>query len=87
MRKWHPINWQALERLKDNWDSYGAKPLDKAVIEKAREIWMRVSLYGESWSAVPGSDGSIQLERHADGWDIEVHISKSTAKTETTACN
>lgn len=77
MAKWHPINWQALGRLKDNWDSYGAKPLDKAVIERAREVWGRAMCYGERWQAVPGSDGSIQLELHEDGWDIEIHISKS----------
>jgi hypothetical protein len=76
--RWHPINWQALSRLKDNWDSYGAKPLDNAVIEKARDVWRRVMRYGERWDAVPGSDGSIQLEFHADGWDIEIHIEAAT---------
>ena len=78
--KWHPINWQALGRLKENWDSYGAKPLDKEVIAKARDTWRRVMQYGERWQAVPSSDGSIQLERHEDGWDIEVTISKATTK-------
>lgn len=76
--KWHPINWQALGRLKDNWDSYGAKPLDKTVLKKAREVWNRVMQYGEQWQAIPGSDGSVQLEFHADGWDIEIHISRAS---------
>jgi hypothetical protein len=75
--KWHPINWQALGRLKDNWDSYGAKPMDKDVIAKAREMWNRAMQYGERWHAVPGSDGSIQLERHEDGCDIEITIRKA----------
>lgn len=78
--KWHPINWQALGRLKDNWDSYGATPLNKEVIEKARDVWNRVMVYGERWQAVPASDGSIQLERHEDGWDIEIHISRASQR-------
>jgi hypothetical protein len=76
--KWHPINWQALGRLKENWDSYGAKPLDKAVIAKAREVWIRVMVYGERWHAVPMSDGGVQLELHEGGWDIEIQINKAT---------
>lgn len=80
--KWYPINWQALSRLKENWDSYGASPLDKAVIAKAREVWIRVMAYGERWSAVPMSDGGVQLERHEDGWDIEIQIRKTTATGE-----
>jgi len=77
MDRFHSINWQGLARLKDNWDSYGAKPLDKAVIAKAREMWLRIHAYGEWWRAVPGSDGSIQLELHEGGWDIEMTITRA----------
>ncbi len=62
---------KALRDLKANWDSYGAASLDERVIQKAYELWRQ--LVGH-WDVVPGSDGSIQLEQHRDGFDIEVLI-------------
>jgi hypothetical protein len=65
-----------MRHLLANWDSYGAKMIDGAVIAKAQEL-LPTLLPGDWW-AVPGSDGSVQLELHANGFDIEIHVSNAT---------
>jgi hypothetical protein len=61
----------ALENLPPNWDSYGAVRIHPAAIRKAFD--MKKGLTG-SWSVVPCSDGGVQLEQHAGGFDIEITI-------------
>jgi hypothetical protein len=61
--------------LEANWDSYGAKPIDREVVGEAIALYLKLP-YAD-WTPVPGSDGSVQLERHADGYDIEVYIAKA----------
>lgn len=65
---------QMLRDLKQDWDSYGAAPIDERVIQKAYEIWRQVS---GSWSVVPMSNGGVQLEQHRDGFDIEIIIERA----------
>lgn len=67
-----------MRHLLPNWDSYGAKMIDRAAIAKAQEILPQLS---GDWRAVPCSDGSVQLELHAGGFDIEVHISNAAPTT------
>ena len=62
-----------ISNLPAGWDSYSAKPIDRAAIYEARSL-LDV-LPGGDWTAVPMADGSVQLERHRDGFDIEIHVS------------
>lgn len=71
--------FRELAALESNWDSYGAVVINPECIRKARELYYRQ--HGD-WSIVPCSDGSVQLEQHVDGFDIEILISRS-AKEET----
>ena len=64
-----------MRHLFPNWDSYGAKMIDRAAIAKAQELLP--TLPPGEWWAVPCSDGSVQLELHAGGFDIEIHISNA----------
>ncbi len=59
-----------------NWDSYGSRPIDPACAIRARNIWRRLS---GQWHVVPCSDGSVQLEQHVGGFDIEITVSKSNS--------
>lgn len=63
-----------MKNLEANWDSYGAKRIDKRAIERAKEIAGTLS---GNWQAVPVSDGSVQLESHEDGFDIEIRVAAS----------
>lgn len=57
--------------LEPNWDSYGAARIEPRAIERA--IILLDSLAGD-WTPVPMSDGGVQLERHDEGFDIEITI-------------
>ena len=55
-------NWQAaLRLLRKGWGSDGGQPITDAAIEGVERLHV-----------VPCSDGGIQIESHADGWDIEI---------------
>ena len=59
--------------LKDNWDGHGSKAPSDAAIEAAYELYLR--LPGDGWHVVPiGGEGGVQIERHADGLDIEISV-------------
>ena len=66
-----PSSFTSLLALPDNWDSYGARRIDERWARKAFEIWRQLA---GTWTPVPHSDGSVGLERHADGFDIEIDI-------------
>lgn len=61
--------------MSPGWDSYGAKEIDVDCIHKALELYER--LPPGPWIPVPCSDGGVQIEQHADGFDIEIMISKA----------
>jgi hypothetical protein len=63
-----------MRHLPANWDSYGAKMIDRGAINKAQALASK--LVGP-WDACPVHDGSVQLEQHADGYDIEIVISNA----------
>lgn len=48
---------------KEDWDSYGGVPTTEAAIATARKL-VGVSM----------SNGGVQIELHAGGWDIEIEI-------------
>ena len=57
--------WQFdLRSLKPNWDSYGAPMISERAIDALG-----------SFNVTPCSDGGIQLEVHADHYDIEIVVS------------
>lgn len=60
--------------LKRGWDSYDGSAISPKAIEAAKDL---VRKLGSGWTPVPGSDGSVQLERHADGLDIEIYINEA----------
>ena len=65
-----------LRKLQPNWDSYGGKKIDPAAIDGAARILARM-WYPASWHVIPCSDGSVQIESHSDGLDIEIHIARA----------
>jgi hypothetical protein len=70
-----------LRDLKANWDSYGALPIDERCIQKAYQLWKELD---GGWQAVPCSDGSVQLEQHSGGFDIEIQIRAAQQHSEDT---
>jgi hypothetical protein len=56
-----------LAALKPGWDSYGAHAISPSAIEHARKLL-------RGFAVVPCCDGSLQLELHALGLDLEIYI-------------
>lgn len=64
-----------LGELEDDWDSYGARPVDPHCAAAAADLLL--SFLGPSApkpSIVPTSRGGIQLEWHRAGADLEIEI-------------
>lgn len=68
-----------LAKLLPDWDSYGAKAPDPTSIATARKL---VRLLAGEWAIVPTSDGGVQLERHAEGFEAEITIPPGDGDTE-----
>ena len=64
-------------QLKEGWDSYSGKPISHRAIDWAKVLLGRL---GPGWTPVPCSDGSVQLEFHEQGVDIEIVVSQSQEK-------
>lgn len=65
--------------LEDGWDSYGGKaPTKEAVLAALEYVLTRngvgigPTILPEQWFAVPGGDGSVQLEYHAGDFHAEI---------------
>lgn len=54
---------ESFEQLKPGWDGHGSVPPSAAAIDTARYM-----------TVVPGGDGSLQIEMHAGGIDLEIEI-------------
>lgn len=71
---------QALDRtdsfrdLGHDWNSYNGKMISLKAIDAAKDLLCKL---GDGWTPVPCSDGSVQLERHAGGLDIEIVVSEA----------
>ena len=59
--------------LSVGWDGYRGVPAKAHTAGLADRIAKTMSHYGDP-AAVPGADGSIQLEWHQNGYDIEIDI-------------
>ena len=62
-----------ISELKENWDSYGAGPIDPRAVEIAEFL---LPLYAD-FSIVPTNEGGIQFERHTKTESIEIEITVS----------
>ena len=69
-----PAAFQSLLDLQPNWDSYGAKRINRECVQKAYEIWKQLA---GTWLPVPHSDGTVGLEQHQGGFDIEIDVDLS----------
>jgi len=59
--------------LPSDWDSYGARPIDRRKVEAARQLLVTLLVNDAPMPAiVPTSDGGIQLEWHRCGANLEV---------------
>lgn len=64
-----------LVKLPEGWDGYDGKSVDFRIAHFAVQLLQHVYVEGvPSPSLVPGSDGSLQIEWHSNGLDIELDI-------------
>lgn len=64
-----------LIRLPNGWDGYQGRPLSFELASFVASMLEKLYLPGiRVPSLVPGSDGSVQIEWHYDGWDIELDV-------------
>jgi hypothetical protein len=64
-----------LQRLPTNWDSYGAIQISRHSVAAAFDVLRQiVSVQTPAPSIVPNCDGSVQLEWHINGCDLEVRV-------------
>lgn len=64
--------------LTKGWDSYGGEPLDPETVDKAVDVALALAHQFPTYppQLVPCSDGSVQIEWHAGGWDAELWLMK-----------
>lgn len=58
-----PEKIAALAALEEGWDSYGAAPVTQAALDVVRCI-----------AVVPTVNGGVQVEWHANGWEVEIEV-------------
>ena len=59
--------------LKENWDSYGGKPIDSKAIAHAKTLIVWLAELGQpEFTVVPMSSGAIQFEWASLGLEVEV---------------
>lgn len=63
-----------MRHLPPGWDSYGAPMINRGAIAEAQSLF---GLLLGNWCVVPCPDGSVQIERHQGGYDVEIRISAS----------
>lgn len=70
--------FEELLSLRENWDSYGAPPIRRALVEQAIDF---IEAMGNSVpvpSIVPTVKGGVQLEWHQGQIDLEVEIEEAS---------
>ena len=76
--RWLGPTSEALNRLSSlgaNWDSYGALPIDPAHLVSAIELLSLIMRESTPVpSVVPTTQGSVQLEWHTRGVDLEIEV-------------
>lgn len=64
-----------LTRLSENWDSYGAKPVQRwSMLEAVRVLIDLMESDTPIPSIVPTPEGHVQLEWHTNGIDLEIEF-------------
>jgi hypothetical protein len=65
----------ALGALQNNWDSYGARPIESSIARAAIEFLVdALPPHAPLPTVVPTSWGGIQLEWHCRGVDLEIAV-------------
>lgn len=64
--------------LTKDWDSYGGEPIDPETVDKAVDVALALAhqFPAHPPSLVPCSDGSVQVEWHTGGWDVELWLQR-----------
>lgn len=70
--------WEMRE-LPRGWDSYDACQIDDSAIRKALDL---LNYLPGHWDAVPVSDGSVLLEQHRGGFDVEIRVAVQQLQSE-----
>lgn len=66
---------EELVRLPNGWDGYRGRPISLPCATFAAEILVRLCREDLTPPAlVPGSDGSVQIEWHENGYDVELDV-------------
>lgn len=69
------VDISKLGELEENWDSYGARRIDRRCIEAAVSVLRAIlDVATPRPSVVPTSSGGIQFEWHRGGIDLEIEI-------------
>ena len=69
-----------LETLRENWDSYGARPIDPNIAQATIKLLCEFLTPSDPIpSIVPTAHGSILLEWHEGGCDLEVEMRSPTS--------
>jgi hypothetical protein len=59
----------------EGWDSYGAVPISKSIVNSAYNLLLQTAVLGiPKPSVVPTSKGAVQIEWHTRGIDLEVCV-------------
>lgn len=70
---------EELGRLQPGWDSYGARPISAMARKATYELLQQLASPRTPQPAlVPTSDGSIQIEWHTKGIDLEIRVLSTT---------
>lgn len=72
---------EELKSLPEGWDSYNGERIDPATADRAVELALAVAPLFPSYQPqlVPSSDGTVQVEWHADGWNVEMWVQRVTS--------
>lgn len=69
-----------LLHMPPNWDSYGAKAIDRhRAVTAFYLLWIAIANGAPMPALIPTSDGGIQLEWHRCGADLELRVISETA--------
>ena len=71
--------FRKLLKLRAGWDSYRASVITNEAIAGAAKVLVHLQppLEAPQPNVVPGSSGSVQLEWHKAGLDVEIHVSSA----------
>ena len=70
-----------LKALPQGWDSYNGAVIDPATADKSVEVALALAPLFPDYppQIVPGGDGTVQVEFHANGYDVEAWVQRADA--------